>query len=110
MSPKQLWWYSARLTNPDPLVQGENLRRARIRRNRLQSLWDIRHPERVLWAPWLALAEAGTPEAMAWHVIEHCIPVCDGLVADLDGQEASTGMARERALANAHGMKVEEVA
>jgi hypothetical protein len=110
MKPKQLWWFSARLTHPDPLVQGENLHRARARFARLEYLWDIHHPERVLWAPWFALADAGTAEAMAWHVIEHCIPVCDGLVMDLDGLAASTGMARERTLANAHGMKVEEVA
>lgn len=106
---KQLWWYSARLSHPDPLTKGENLRRARIRFARLQSLWDIKHPERVLWAPWLALAEADVPESQAWMVIEASIPICAGLVADLDGLPMSSGMAREGGLAKASGIPVEAI-
>jgi alpha-beta hydrolase superfamily lysophospholipase len=60
----------------------------------------------VLWAPWIALADAGVPEADVWPFIEAAITVSGGILYDLDGESAIPGMLRERGIAELLGKGV----
>lgn len=95
---KRLLYYCHRFRDPDPDVQAANLERAGIRF--LAQVAKYRGTSTVVWAPWIAMAEAGVPENLAWPVITAAISASAGIVVDFDGAELSEGMAFESELAS----------
>lgn len=63
----------------------------------------------VVWAPWIALAEAMVLEAQVWPAIEACIDASSGIIWDLDGESPSPGLMRERGIADRMGKGVIEI-
>lgn len=90
MSARTLWYYAHRFGGQD-----ENLARAHMRFDLLTWQWRTLYPERLLWAPWLALASVRVSEGPAWDVIYPAIAASDGVVLDLDGAPMSSGMRTE---------------
>jgi hypothetical protein len=103
----RLFYLAHRYRDADHAVQAANLARAIERLRYLRSRFEA--DGIVLWAPWIGMAKAGLPEDLAWLVIERCVRVCHGIVLDLDGAEASEGMMREKAMAEAVGGELRTV-
>ena len=103
----KLLYYAHRYRSHDPSVQDANLARSIERLRDLRQRFEAEGI--VLWAPWIGMAKAGLPEDLAWIVIERCVRVCHGIVLDLDGADASDGMLREQAMAEAVGGEVRTV-
>lgn len=101
----QLWYYAHRYTDADPAVQRWNLDRAKERLECLHlTMWMD------LWAPWIELADHGTPDDLVWPVIEASIRASAGLLVDLDetteSKGWSPGLIREASVALGAGKDV----
>jgi hypothetical protein len=71
----------------------ENLKRAWARFFKLEYRWSLKHPDRKLMAPWLALSS--TDESAAMAQCRQWVREADGIVLDFDGQALSPGMQQE---------------
>lgn len=104
----KLWYYAHRFRDASAEKRRNNLLDAFVRFHASESHFASRG--RILWAPWLQIADAGVPEEEAWLVIDKCVRISSGIVLDLDGaDEPSPGMIRERDIMLAVGGKVEVV-
>lgn len=102
---RSLVYYCHRLTDPDPKVQAANLSRAIERLRYLRPQLAARGE--VLWAPWIALADAGVvADAAVWGFLGDAISLSKAILLDLDGAPESGGMLREAALAEERGIEV----
>jgi hypothetical protein len=84
-----------------------NLARAKERFAQLQPEYEARGC--VLWAPWIALAEAGVSERIAWDVLYESVAVSNAIVLDKDGAPLSDGMIEEKGIATDNELTIEEI-
>ena len=87
---KTIWYYSHKFGGSQ-----FNLAMAVQRFAMLERKWSTKYPDRVLWAPWFALARAGIDEPAAMHACWDDITISHGIVLDFDGSPLSNGMQAE---------------